>query len=107
MSRLVQLPFVVDGPSEVSPASSRAIFLADMTEERSAETSLASSRRLEPVHLHGISDTSLHVCLPKAREAESAAFGWGEPHQYGDFSTEFMIYGTLRKWPNSRQETGH
>jgi len=30
-------------------------------------TSLAPGERLEPVHIHGVANTSLHVCLPKAR----------------------------------------
>lgn len=93
ISRVFQLESTVEGHSQVSPASSRAVFLADMAQERSPETSLAPGQRLEPVHLHGVSDTSLHLCLPKARGEELAAHGWGEPHQYEDFGTEFMIYG--------------
>lgn len=65
----------------------------DMPQERSPETSLAPGERLEPVHIHGVADTSLHVCLPQARGDELTAHGWAEPHQYEDFGTEFMIYG--------------
>ena len=92
-SRVFQLNLTIEGHSQVSPASSRAVFLADMAQERSPETSLAPGERLEPVHLHGVSDTSLHLCLPKARGEELTAHGWAEPHQYEDFGTEFMIYG--------------
>lgn len=93
VSRVFELNSTVEGHSQVSPASSRAVFLTDMPQERSPETSLAPGERLEPVHLHGVSDTSLHVCLPKARGEELTTHGWGEPHQYEDFGTEFMIYG--------------
>lgn len=87
------LDFVIEGHSQVSPASSRAVFLVDMLEELLPETSLAPGKRLEPVHLHGVHDTSVHLCLPAARGAELTELGWAEPHQYEDFGTEFMVYG--------------
>jgi Family of unknown function (DUF5519) len=77
----------------VSPASSRAVFLVDVVEELSPETSLAPGKRLEPVHLHGVHDTSIHLCLPAARGAELTELGWAQPHQYEDFGTEYMVYG--------------
>ena len=49
------LPGVIEGESQVSPAGSRAVFLADRT--------------------------------------ELIAAGWAEPHQYGDFGTELLVYG--------------
>ncbi|QAV71648.1 hypothetical protein ESZ53_10405 [Salinibacterium sp. UTAS2018] len=91
--RTFALPHVVEGHSQVSPASSRAVFLNDQRLERAPETSLAPGQRLEPVHLHGVSDTSLHLCLPAERGRELAGLGWGEPHQYEEFGTEFLIYG--------------
>lgn len=87
------LDSVIEGHSQVSPASSRAVFLVDMLEERLPETSLAPGKRLEPVHLHGVHDTSVHLCLPAGRGAELTELGWAEPHQYEDFGTEFLIYG--------------
>jgi len=87
------LPGTVEGHSQVSPASSRAVFLADRMDEASPETSLAPGQRLEPVHLHGVHDTSLHLCLPISRGAELIDAGWAEPHQYGDYGTELLIYG--------------
>ena len=91
----------VEGHSQVSPASSRAAFLEDMPGERAPETSLAPKQRLEPVHIHGVSDTSLHLCLPASRGKELTAQVWAEPHQYEDFGTEFMIYG-----PRTEEELG-
>lgn len=49
--------------------------------------------RLEPVHLHGVTDTSVHLVLPVARGAQLVELGWAEPHQFADFGTEFMVYG--------------
>ncbi|WP_240606059.1 luciferase domain-containing protein [Planctomonas deserti] len=56
-------------------------------------TSLAPDGSLEPVHIHGVGDTSVHLCLPAARGAELTELGWATPHQYADFGTEFLIYG--------------
>lgn len=93
MARTFALPGVVEGHSQVSPADSRAVFLADQPGERAPETSLAPGRRLEPVHLHGVTDTSVHAVLPAGRGARLVHLGWAEPHQFADFGTEFMIYG--------------
>ncbi len=84
---------VVEGISQVSPPSSRAAFLVDMREELTPATSLAPGDRLEPVHLHGVQDTSVHLVLPPDCGAEFVRWGWAEPHQYADFDTEFMING--------------
>lgn len=87
------LPGVVEGHSKVSLATSRAVYLIDVIDELSPQTSLAPGRRLEPVHLHGVDDTSIHLCLPAARGRQLNELGWAEPHQFEDFGTEFMIYG--------------
>ncbi|WP_285725912.1 luciferase family protein [Psychromicrobium xiongbiense] len=91
--RVFALPGVMEGHSAVSPASSRAVFLKDVSQARVPEVSLAPEARWEPVHLHGVHDTSLHLVLPPERGAELTALGWAEPHQYEDFGTEFLIYG--------------
>ncbi|MEO6115501.1 MAG: hypothetical protein ABIP33_03865 [Pseudolysinimonas sp.] len=93
VSASFELPGTVEGHSQVSPPSSRAVFLADRVDEASPESSLAPGQRLEPVHLHGVHDTSLHLCLPTSRGAELIAAGWAEPHQYGDYGTELLVYG--------------
>lgn len=93
VARATRLDGVVERHSQVSPASSRALFLVDRVEERTPRSNLAPGRRLEPVHLHGVDDTSVHLVLPPARAQELAHLGWAEPHQYADFSTEVMIYG--------------
>lgn len=93
VARTFALPGVEEGHSQVSPVSSRAVFLAGQLTERAPETSLAPGQRLEPVHLHGVSDTSVHLCLPRERGQELTDLGWAEPHQYEDFGTEFLVYG--------------
>ena len=99
VARVFALDGVVEGHSQVSPASSRAVFLAEQAAEHSPQTSLAPGRRLEPVHLHGVDDTSIHLVLPAERGGRLVELGWAEPHQYADFGTAFMIYG-----PRSEQE---
>ncbi|GAB3097941.1 luciferase family protein [Isoptericola nanjingensis] len=93
VARVFALDGVVEGHSQVSPKSSRAVFLADLEQEREPSTNLAPGRRLEPVHLHGVTDTSVHLVLPHERGEELVALGWAEPHQYEDFGTEYMVYG--------------
>ena len=89
----MSLPHAVEGISQVSPATSRAVFFDDLTEIRNPAASLVPDGRLEPVHLHGVTDTSTHLVLPVERAIDVCALGWGEPHQYADFGTEVMIYG--------------
>lgn len=84
---------VVEGHSQVSPKSSRALYIDGLEVARAPETSLFPDGRLEPVHLHGVDDTSVHLVLPAARGARLTELGWAEPHQYEDFGTEFMVYG--------------
>ena len=93
VARVMALPDVIEGHSQVSPASSRAVFLRDLETPIVPWTSLAPEGRLEPIHLHGVDDTSVHLCLPAARGSELTALGWATPHQYEDFGTEFLIYG--------------
>ncbi|MEP6482010.1 MAG: hypothetical protein ABJA94_08400 [Rhodoglobus sp.] len=89
-----RLPGVIEGHSAVSPASSRALFLSEFRDVTIPGTSLAGGDdRLEPVHLHGVDDTSIHLCLPRERAATVIAAGWAEPHQYGDFGTELLVFG--------------
>ncbi|WP_348004211.1 hypothetical protein [Pseudolysinimonas sp.] len=93
VAAVFELPGVEEGHSQVSPASSRAVFLTQRIEELSPERSLAPGDRLEPVHLHGVHDTSVHLVLPSERGAELVQLGWAVPHQYAEFGTEFLIYG--------------
>jgi hypothetical protein len=93
VASVFSLPGTQEGRSQVSPISSRAVFLVDQETERAPETSLAPGQRLEPVHLHGFDDTSVHLCLPSARGRQLTELGWLEPHQFEEFGTEYMAYG--------------
>lgn len=93
VAEAIKLQYVVEGKSAVSPISSRALLFEDLTEITNPETSLTQTGRLEPVHIHGVLDTSLHLCLPKQRAREICELGWGEPHKFADCDTEIMIYG--------------
>lgn len=93
VAEVFALDGVVEGHSQVSPKSSRAVFLDGHEAARAPETSLFPEGRLEPVHLHGVTDTSVHLVLPVERGARLTELGWAEPHQYEDFGTEFMVYG--------------
>lgn len=81
VAEVFALPSVHEGHSRVSLPSSRAVLLDGV------------DAATEPVHLHGVSDTSLHLCLPPPRAREVCELGWGEPHQYADDDTEIMVYG--------------
>jgi|SRR5664280_326438 len=93
VARAVQLDGVIEGHSSVSPAPSRALLLTSLSEISAPETSLSPGEPLEPVHIHGATDTSTHLCLPVERANEVCELGWGEIHPFGDFGTEIMVYG--------------
>ena len=99
IASVFSLPGTQEGRSQVSPISSRAVFLLDQETELGPGTSLAPGQRLEPVHLHGFDDTSVHLCLPTDRGRELTELGWAEPHQFEEFGTEYMAYG-----PRSSEE---
>ena len=35
----------------------------------------------------------MHLVLPHDRGEALVELGWAEPHQHGDFGTEYLIYG--------------
>ena len=82
---------ITQGHSTVSMADSMAGLLLDLPKEHGA-WSLAVEGRVEPFHIHGVKDTSIHAVLPPARAKEVCNKGWGEPHTYADFETQIMIY---------------
>jgi len=88
-----RLPFVREGRSAVSPVDSRALILVDRDEPAVPEATLAPGLQVEPAHIHGVRDTSVHLVLPRDRAAQLCADGWAIPHQYGDFGTELLVFG--------------
>lgn len=100
VAAVFSIPGVVEGHSAVSPASSRAVFVDGVDAPLEPRRSLRPpDARCEPVHLHGVDDTSLHLVLPSERGHELVELGWAEPHQYEDRGTEFLVYG-----PRDRHE---
>lgn len=93
VARVFALPGVSEVHSQVSPASSRAVMLDDLRTARHPSTSLSYADPVEPVHLHGVHDTSVHLCLPPDIVGQVIDAGWGELHPYGDHGTEMMVYG--------------
>ena len=94
VNAVFHLPGVIEGHSAVSPASSRAVFIEGMDVPSEPRRSLApADARCEPVHLHGVDDTSVQLVLPPDRGRELVTLGWAEPHQYEDFGSEFLVYG--------------
>jgi phospholipase/carboxylesterase len=89
----MELTGVTECHSSVPPAPSRALLLTDQRTVSAPQTSLSPSDPLEPVHIHGVTDTSTHLCLPVERANEICELGWGEVHPFGDFGTEIMVYG--------------
>lgn len=88
-----RLPFVREGRSAVSPVDSRALIILDRDEPAVPEATLAPGQQVEPAHIHGVHDTSVHLVLPRDRAAQVCADGWSIPHQYGDFGTELLVFG--------------
>lgn len=83
------LPDVVEVPSRVSVAGSRALWLREAVTAGPPEAFMAER---EFAHLHPPSDGSLHACLPPERAREMVRAGWGEPHAHADQETEVMLY---------------
>ncbi|WP_348789089.1 hypothetical protein [Leifsonia sp. NPDC080035] len=88
-----RLAHIREGRSAVSPVDSRALLVADRDEPAVPEATLAPGAPVEPAHVHGVHDTSLHLVLPRQRAEQVCADGWGVPHAYGDFGTEILVYG--------------
>ncbi|MGI8881481.1 MAG: luciferase family protein [Jatrophihabitans sp.] len=95
------LPGVTEGHSQVSPAPTRALLLLDLHVVGPTGSSLAAVLPVEPAHIHGVTDTSLHICLPAQLTAAAVDSGWAEPHQYADHPTEVMVYA-----PRDESELG-
>jgi len=93
VERSLAIPHVIQGVSVVSPRASIALLFDDLIDIANPMTSLSPKPPLEPVHIHGPHDTSIHLCLPPERALEVCELGWGEPHQFADFGTEIMVYG--------------
>ena len=91
VSTCFEIEGVSPGRSTISMPDSKALLLKNLPKEH-GPWSLAVEGWVEPVHIHGVLDTSIHAVLPPLRAAEVIAKGWGEKHPYADFDTQLMIY---------------
>jgi phospholipase/carboxylesterase len=87
-----RLPHVREGHAE-SVADARALIVADREEPAVPEATLAPGTSVEPVHLHGVHDTSTHLVLPQWRAGQVCADGWGVPRCIRGNGTEVLVYG--------------
>ena len=82
--------------SALPAVDARAVGATGAAHLRAPETSLAPQRNpIAPAHLHGMDDTSIHLCLPSKRAAELCDRGRAEPHQYGDCGSKIMVYSPV------------
>jgi hypothetical protein len=92
---LVAKAFAIEGirqgHSTVSMADSMAALLLDLPQQH-GPWSLAIEGFVEPFHIHGVSDTSIHAVLPGDLAVEVLTKGWGEAHTFAEFDTQVMIY---------------
>ena len=91
VAKAFAIPGVKQGHSRVSMADSMAGLLVELPQIHGA-WSLATDGPVEVFHVHGVTDTSIHVVLPSERASEVIGKGWGEPHTYADFDTQIMLY---------------
>jgi hypothetical protein len=93
--KLIERAFSIDGvtkgSSSVSLADTLAGLLVELPEIHGS-WSLAVRSYVEPFHIHGASDTSIHIVLPEDLATAVINSGWGEAHPYADFPTQIMLY---------------
>ncbi len=54
--------------------------------------SFATDGSVEALHIHGVTDTSIHAVLSSERAKDVLDTGWGGPPAYADFDTKIMFY---------------
>lgn len=88
-----RLPHVREGHGTGSDADARALILADRDAPSVPEATLAPGEEVQPVHLHGVHDTSARMVLPSWRAGQVCADGWGIPCSRGEAGTEVLVFG--------------
>ncbi|UGT43619.1 DUF5519 family protein [Nocardia yamanashiensis] len=92
--RMITLPGVRIGASQVSLPDTRALYLEPELAAGPADAFVAGT---EFAHLHGHRDGSLHLCLPTDLAAEAIEKGWAEQHPMARLGylqpTLLLVYG--------------
>jgi hypothetical protein len=91
-SALRRLPGVVQGSSALAEPGTRAVLVPTVREPQPGTSFAEAGHPLEPAHLHGPCDTSLHVVLPRDRGAVVTAQGWGIPCPLAVHGTELILF---------------
>ncbi len=94
MYQVFSRPEIYQGKTHTQCADSFALFYVDKILTRYPNCSLADQRdQLEPVHIHGVFDTSLHLILELNHARQVCKQGWGEPNPHCTNEQEIMVYG--------------
>lgn len=88
-----RLPHVREGRTPQCADDARALIVADRDAPAVPEATLAPGGAVEPVRMHGVHDTSIHLVLPRWRAYQVCADGWGIPRPLGDTAAEVLVFG--------------
>ena len=89
---LRNIPGVIIGPSAMGEPDARAVLVPHVTRPIEGTSFAQPGAPLEPAHLHGPRDTSLHVVLPPPRAAEVVELGWATFCPHARFGSELIFY---------------
>lgn len=87
------LPGVIAGASAMGEAGSRAVLVPAVVKPESGTSFAPAGSPMEPAHLHGPADTSIHLVLPAVRAALVVAQGWARPCPLAVHGTELIVFG--------------
>ncbi len=90
---LRSFPGVIAGPSAMREGGSRAVLVPSVVNPVAGTSFARTGLPLEPAHLHGPADTSIHLVLPPARAAIAVAHGWARPCPLAVHGTELIVFG--------------
>jgi len=88
-----RLPHVREARGTACGDDARALVVADRTAPAVPEATLAPGAAVEPVHLHGVNDTSIRLVLPGWRASQVCADGWGIPEPCAADGSRVLVYG--------------
>lgn len=90
---LRSVPGVIAGSSARGEDAARAVLVPSVINPVAGTSFAPAGLPLEPAHLHGPADTSIHLVLPRARAALVVARGWARPCPLAVHGTELIMFG--------------